>query len=530
MSLGRMKIVAACIAAVLSTTSVLSTNVAYASDSFDELERESKRVNMSQSEKKAQFHEWLDAYLSEYEAWREAYTKDIDQQRETLIDQWGSGELSDQTKHVEYAKDNTVKKVVDYENNTAVVSVLVDADGNVDQSTLPKDKIEIDGQVIELTKAEKRIDVVDYSAEQEKKEKAFIVDHVYAQMQELDVQAERLIRSGTGVPDSFIYERAHNKKLELLASAKTRIEALSAQFKQKRLALGIPEPVVAVINTPTSPAKPEAKPAVKPTVVAEKPVKETTVVVAKTESTDVAEVAASTSAPAIAGKAVEVKKPVDAEKAVVAKKPVVEPSVVAEKPAVAAKPEKKIVSYTVKLPENALKSRASTFQPLVEKESERWDVEAALVMAIMHSESSFRPDAKSHVPAYGLMQVVPTSAGHDVNKQVHNIDAPMKADDLYVPPFNVEAGTAYLNILNTRYLRSITNEESRMYCVIAAYNTGAGNVARAFNADRSTNIRKAAHMINAMTPDEVYEHMINNLPYDETKNYLKKVSGRIALY
>ncbi|PMN89769.1 transglycosylase SLT domain-containing protein [Enterovibrio norvegicus] len=523
MSLGRMKIVAACIAAVLSTS------VAYASDSFDELERESKRVNMSQSEKKAQFHEWLDAYLSEYEAWREAYTKDIDQQRETLIDQWGSGELSDQTKYVEYAKDNTVKKVVDYENNTAVVSVLVDADGNVDQSALPKGKIEIDGQVIELTKAEKRVDAVDYSAEQEKKEKAFIVDHVYAQMQELDVQAERLIRSGTGVPDAFIYERAYNKKLELLASAKTRIEALSAQFKQKRLELGIPEPVA---KTPISTEKPQTKPAVKPTVEAEKPKKEAAVVVETNKPEPViAEQAVEIETPVEVKAPVVVVKPAVVEKPVVVEKPtVVNKPAVTEKPVVAVKPEKKIVSYTVKLPENALKSRASKFQPLVEKESERWDVEAALVMAIMHSESSFRPDAKSHVPAYGLMQVVPTSAGHDVNKQVHKIDAPMKADDLYVPPFNVEAGTAYLNILNTRYLRSITNEESRMYCVIAAYNTGAGNVARAFNADRSTNIRKAAHVINAMTPDEVYEHMINNLPYDETKNYLKKVSARIALY
>ncbi|PMN89761.1 transglycosylase SLT domain-containing protein [Enterovibrio norvegicus] len=524
MSLGQMKIAAACI------TVVLLTNIAYASGSFDELQREAKRVNMSQSEKKAEFHEWLDAYFSEYEAWREAYTKDIDQQRETLIDLWGSGELSDQTKHVEYTKDRTLKKVVDYENNKAVVSVLIDADADVDQLLLPKGKIEIDGLVFELTKAEKRIGAVDYSAEQEKKEKAFVVDRVYAQMQELDVQAERLIRSSTGVPDSFIYERAHNKKLELLASAKTRIAALSAQFKQKRSELGIPEPVMTVAKTPTATEKPQNKPPVKPTLEAEKSVKETTVVAVKTESTDVVEMAASTSTPAIAEKAAEVKKPVDAEKAVVAKKPAVEPLVVAEKPALATKPEKKIVSYTVKLPENALKSRASKFQPLVEKESERWDVEAALVMAIMHSESSFRPDAKSHVPAYGLMQVVPTSAGHDVNKQVHKIDAPMKADDLYVPPFNVEAGTAYLNILNTRYLRSITNEESRMYCVIAAYNTGAGNVARAFNADRSTNIRKASHVINAMTPDEVYEHMIKNLPYDETKNYLKKVSGRIALY
>ena len=151
-------------------------------------------------------------------------------------------------------------------------------------------------------------------------------------------------------------------------------------------------------------------------------------------------------------------------------------------------------------------------------------------MAVIHSESSFDPKATSPIPAYGLMQIVPTTAGYDVNQIVRKISEPMSSGDLYVPDVNVETGAAYLNILNKRYLKSIENDESRLYCMIAAYNTGAGNVAKAFNADGARNIRKAAKVINKMAPDEVYQHLLHNLPYDETKHYLKKVSSRIELY
>lgn len=191
---------------------------------------------------------------------------------------------------------------------------------------------------------------------------------------------------------------------------------------------------------------------------------------------------------------------------------------------------KKVISYKINLPNNSLAKRASEYQPMALQESDKWSVDPALVMAIMHSESAFRPDAKSHVPAFGLMQIVPSSAGRDVNKQVRNIDAPMAVADLYQPPINVETGTAYLHILNAKYLKNIENDQSRLYCTIAAYNTGAGNVARAFNSNRSTNINSAAEKINDMTPEQVYTQLINNLPYDETKNYLKKVSSRMALY
>ncbi|MCW8331915.1 transglycosylase SLT domain-containing protein [Photobacterium sp. SDRW27] len=192
--------------------------------------------------------------------------------------------------------------------------------------------------------------------------------------------------------------------------------------------------------------------------------------------------------------------------------------------------QKKIVEYRIQLPANGLGKRAAKFVDYAEKESERFDIPAALVMAIMHSESSFNPRAKSPIPAYGLMQIVPTTAGRDVNARVRKIDEPMRPNELYMAEVNVETGTAYLNILDKSYLKTITDEKSRLYCTIAAYNTGAGNVAKAFNADGSRNIRKAAKVINQLSPDEVYDQLIANLPYDETKNYLKKVTKRISLY
>lgn len=192
--------------------------------------------------------------------------------------------------------------------------------------------------------------------------------------------------------------------------------------------------------------------------------------------------------------------------------------------------KKKVVEYRVSLPKNSLSKRAEKFVGLAEKESQEWEIPASLIMAIMHSESSFDPKAKSLVPAYGLMQIVPTTAGHDVNRKFRKIDSPMRSTDLYIPETNVETGTAYLHILDTQYLKRIENPESRLYCIISAYNTGAGNVAKAFNPNGSRNINRAAKIINKMSADEVYQKLLSNLPYDETKYYLKKVTSRIDLY
>ncbi|MFA0145086.1 transglycosylase SLT domain-containing protein [Vibrio lentus] len=448
-------------------------------------------VNASQSQEETlkEFHAYVNAYLDEYEQWRDEYTNKLDDRRTDLIKTWGEGEVSSQTTQVEYSQDDQVKTAVDYENNTATVSVLVDKDSSAEEiDDLVKGiPVEVAGQVVELSDLKAQDHEVLYSWEKEQQEKDFVIRQTQSQMNELDVQAERLIQSDTGIPESFIYQRAHNKKMALMAKAQDRIAAQSKLFDDMRAKFGI---------------KIE-----RPEFIAEKSQQ-----VTKVEATFVQEVAEK-----VTLKTAKLKPKAEASTSV------------AEVASVPIKP-KKVISYKVKLPENSLKARASKYSALAEKESKNWEVDAALIMAIMHSESAFRPDAKSHVPAFGLMQVVPTSAGHDVNKQVRNIDEPMKVADLYQPVINVETGTAYLDILNSKYLRKIENDESRLYCVIAAYNTGAGNVARAFNKDRSTSIGKASKVINKMTPEEVYNHLVAKLPYDETKNYLKKVNSRIALY
>ncbi|MDB1124187.1 transglycosylase SLT domain-containing protein [Vibrio algarum] len=489
--------------AILSV--LLCTSAGASSDGFSQLDQEVSKLHQPKEEKYKEFYQYLNKYLDEYEAWRDEYTQQIDTEKRDLISQWGEGAISDQSTQVDYSQDNKVRTQIDYETNTAVVSVLINEDENNSdaESLLDSKNIEVDGALVSIEVDKPSVQAITYSRESELKERAFIINQTKAQMNDLDVRAERLIRSAIGIPDSFIYERAHNQKMALLSKAKIRVEKLTKLYSEMRLAHGITtveQDSAKGVSTIKSEQKKQAVDVAKVTKTKAEPVK------SKAPTTP------------------DIVKPVTP-----APIKTVAVSDTKTKPVV-SNTAMKVVSYKVKLPENSLKTRAKKFSSLAEKEGETWKVDPALVMAIMHSESSFRPEAKSHIPAFGLMQIVPSSAGHDVNKQVRHIDSPMKAKDLYVPAINVETGSAYLNILNSKYLRSIKDDKSRLYCVISAYNTGAGNVAKAFNTNRSTSVNKAAKIINSMSSDEVYNHLINNLPYDETKNYLKKVNSRIALY
>ncbi|WP_300666879.1 murein transglycosylase domain-containing protein [Desulfoluna sp.] len=187
-----------------------------------------------------------------------------------------------------------------------------------------------------------------------------------------------------------------------------------------------------------------------------------------------------------------------------------------------------VVSLEVKIPKTGAAVKAKAYLPAVKKEAGRRGVDPALVFAVMETESAFNPMARSYVPAYGLMQIVPKSAGRDASKVVLGKDVVLSPSYLYNGKNNIAMGVAYLYILNDRYLSSIKNPESRLYCVIAAYNTGAGNVARAFNG--TTNIRKAARTINAMPPEKVYKVLRLKLPHKETRDYLYRVLKRMQKY
>ncbi len=175
----------------------------------------------------------------------------------------------------------------------------------------------------------------------------------------------------------------------------------------------------------------------------------------------------------------------------------------------------------VQLDRGALSQRAEQFAPYVQQQSERWQIEQPLIYAVIQTESAFNPMARSPVPAFGLMQIVPVSAGRDVTRFTEGEARLLSADYLYDPANNVDVGTTYLHMLWHSYFAQVRDPQSRLYCVIAAYNTGMGNVARAVYG--SKRLAPAINVINGMTPDALYERLQAQLPYDETRHYLARV-------
>jgi membrane-bound lytic murein transglycosylase C len=164
---------------------------------------------------------------------------------------------------------------------------------------------------------------------------------------------------------------------------------------------------------------------------------------------------------------------------------------------------------------------ADRYRASVDKYAAQYHVSPSLVLAIMRTESNFNPFAVSGAPAYGLMQLVPTSGAREALKHVQGVDQTPTAEYLLDPDHSIELGTAYLGILGNTEFHGVDNPDSRDYCVIAAYNTGPKNVTRTFANDR----KEALNAINHMDSPALYERLRTNLPAEETRQYVVKVSG-----
>lgn len=181
---------------------------------------------------------------------------------------------------------------------------------------------------------------------------------------------------------------------------------------------------------------------------------------------------------------------------------------------------------TFAMVENHIQSQQRQYATQVKRQSQRFNLEPALIYAIIETESAFNPYAMSHIPAYGLMQIVPQSAGRDAYRFLYKKDGTPSKNYLFKADNNIEMGAVYLHLLFTRYLAQITDPKSKEYCSIAAYNTGSGNVLKAFDSDR----QQAVVKINALNSDQVYRHLRKHLKYQEARHYLHKVTQKKQAY
>jgi membrane-bound lytic murein transglycosylase C len=197
-----------------------------------------------------------------------------------------------------------------------------------------------------------------------------------------------------------------------------------------------------------------------------------------------------------------------------------------------------LVSTQFKMVPEHLRIRAQRFAHSVEHYSQLQDIPAALIYAIIETESAFNPRAKSPIPAFGLMQLVPERAARDAFKFLHSQDRVVKERYLYVADKNIELGAAYLHILYHRYFKGIKDPLSRQWATIAAYNAGPRNVIKAVSGKYSKRKyassyfwkQKALKMINKMNAKQLYSYLRKRMPAGETRRYIKKVRGRMGKY
>jgi soluble lytic murein transglycosylase len=105
------------------------------------------------------------------------------------------------------------------------------------------------------------------------------------------------------------------------------------------------------------------------------------------------------------------------------------------------------------------------YEHIVVGHAENYDLDAALLAAVIYRESKFDADARSSSGAIGLMQLLPATAK---GIAVHTGGSRFRVDDLYDPEINIRYGAFYLRRLLTKY------GDTRL--ALAAYNAGQTNV------------------------------------------------------
>ena len=133
-------------------------------------------------------------------------------------------------------------------------------------------------------------------------------------------------------------------------------------------------------------------------------------------------------------------------------------------------------------------------------------IERALVYALARKETDFNPNARSSVGAYGLMQVMPTTAAEMTGDRTFVSD-PTK---LLVPAVNMRLGQAYIN-----KMLALPAFQGDLLRAVASYNAGPGPMLAA--------VRKLGADADPLL-------LIETIDVPQARDYVEKVMASYWIY
>ncbi|MBN2789401.1 MAG: transglycosylase SLT domain-containing protein [Candidatus Delongbacteria bacterium] len=191
-------------------------------------------------------------------------------------------------------------------------------------------------------------------------------------------------------------------------------------------------------------------------------------------------------------------------------------------------------TVTLEMVPNSIQIRAKKYMDLIEKYSKKNDLDPALVMALIHTESAFNPKAFSRRPdgtpmACGLMQIIPSQAGRDAHKALFGKDKIVEPEYLFNPENNLAMGTWYVKWLNNWWNRIEKKKHGKAssvikneYYTVSSYNQGMGTILN--------KAYKPRDLFNK-SDEETYEILISDKSIPkEGRDYLERVHDRKKLY
>lgn len=171
--------------------------------------------------------------------------------------------------------------------------------------------------------------------------------------------------------------------------------------------------------------------------------------------------------------------------------------------------------------------KISVYDKMIKELAAEYNWDWRLIASIIYNESRFNPEAGSWAGAYGLMQLMPSTAR---SLGIENYEQPRQ---------NIKGGILLLNWLDEQLLATIPDSTERIKFVLASYNIGLGHIkdaqrlAKKYGKNNLVWDGNVDFFLQNKSAEKYYKDPVVRWGYcrgEEAYNYVKRVTGNYGHY